>query len=159
MLTTALMVAQRGICTTHSTSAHRAIRKVALHFAWRLTRPPLAQLRSMEPNSGWNHSQRYRRGELRAAAQPAMRMNTVLGRPGTTMPITPIARQSAANTSKSQRASAGRGACPGTGGSGSDGGDMPAIVQVLPGVMLQGRDAAMPFAMPCAWRLQPADPP
>ena len=23
----------------------------------------------MEPNSGWNHSQRYRRGELRAAAQ------------------------------------------------------------------------------------------
>ena len=35
-----------------------AIITVALHLERRLTRPPLAQLRSMGPNSGWSQSHR-----------------------------------------------------------------------------------------------------
>ncbi len=106
----------RGAELTASTTPHSAIMAVALHFARRLTRPPSAQLRSIDPNSGCRHSQACRRGELRAAAQPAISTKTVVGRPGTKMPTIPRPRLHAANTSSSQRTGAGSGACAGGGG-------------------------------------------
>ena len=106
----------RGAELMASTAPHSAIMAVALHFARRLTRPPSAQLRSIDPNSGCRHSQACRRGELRAAAQPAISTKTVVGRPGTKMPTIPKPRLHAANTSSSQRTGAGSGACAGGGG-------------------------------------------
>ncbi|ATG94270.1 peptide deformylase [Paracidovorax citrulli] len=116
------MATHRGAELTTSTAPQSAIMAVALHFARRLTRPPSAQLRSMEPKSGCRHSQACSRGELRAAAQPAMRTKTVVGRPGTKMPTMPRPRLNAANASSSQRTGAGSGACAGGGGRGSVGG-------------------------------------
>ena len=53
----------------YRTTAQKAIMMVAFHLERRLTRPPLAQSRSMMPNKGWYHSHSCRRGEQRAAAQ------------------------------------------------------------------------------------------
>ena len=102
--------------TTHITAAHSAMSTVALHLARRATQPPCAQLRSMAPKSGWYQSHACRRGELRAAAQAARRMKTVVGSPGTKMPKTPSKRQSTAKASSSQRTGAGRGRRTGGGG-------------------------------------------
>lgn len=122
-----------------STAPHTPIMAVALHFARRLTRPPSVQLRRMDPKSGWRQSQAYRRGELRAAAHPAMSTNTVVGSPGTKIPTIPSARLSPANTSSSQRTGVGNGACTGGGGKGSgSGAGMASIVPAaLHGDMLR----------------------
>jgi hypothetical protein len=53
---------------------------------------PLRQLCSIGPNNRWPSSQALRRGELRVAAQAASRMNSVVGKPGTTMATRPMAR-------------------------------------------------------------------
>src|SRR5690606_4375972 len=82
---------------------HSAITPVALHLALRRTQPPKAQSRSMGPNSRWYQSQACKRGELRAAAHAAIRINTVVGKPGTKIPITPSTKQSTANTHSSAR--------------------------------------------------------
>lgn len=92
-----------------NTTALNVIMSVALHLARRLTQPPCAQLRNRGPNRWWFHSQAYKRGELRAAAQAAMRMNTVVGRPGTTTPMAPITRHSTANACSNQRTGHGKG--------------------------------------------------
>ena len=54
------------------------------------------------------------RGELRAAAQAAIRMKIVVGMPGTIAPITPSTTQRPANAISSQRARRGRGLRGGT---------------------------------------------
>jgi len=110
---------QLGVGASSSTAALSAMSTVALHLARRLTQPPAAQLRSMGPNSAWRHSQACSRGELRAAAQPAMRMKTVVGRPGTNTPAMPSARHSRAKAISSPRAS---GDAEGRGGGVSQGG-------------------------------------
>ena len=92
----ALARAHQGAATYNNTRAHNAIMALALHLARRLTQPPRAQSRSMEPNSGCCQSQTCRRGELRAAAQPANKMKTVVGSPGTKMPMIPSIRLSTA---------------------------------------------------------------
>ena len=93
----------------HRIAALIAMTRAALHLARRLTLPPWAQLRSSGPNRRWFHSHRYSRGELRAAAQAAIKMNTVVGRPGTTTPMRPTTRHSAAKPSSSQRTGQGSG--------------------------------------------------
>ena len=95
--------AHAGAEVSCKTMAHKAIMPVALHLARRLTRPPWLQSRSMLPNKGWVHSQAWMRGDPRAAAQPAIRTNTVVGSPGRKMPMTPNARHSSANNKYSQR--------------------------------------------------------
>jgi hypothetical protein len=77
-------------------TAHAAMVTVALHLARRLTVRPFSQLCSSGPNRRWFSSQACRRGELRAAAQAAIRMNTVVGMPGTTTPMSPSTRHSTA---------------------------------------------------------------
>ena len=95
--------AHAGADVSSKTMAHKAIMPVALHLARRLTQPPWAQSRSMLPNKGCIHSQAWMRGEPRAAAQPAIKMNTVVGNPGRKMPMTPNARHSNAKSRYSQR--------------------------------------------------------
>ncbi len=91
-----------------SIPALAAMAAVALHLALRFTVRPCAQLRSGGPNKRWFHNQRYSRGELRAAAQAAIRMKTVVGKPGTMIPMMPSARLSTANASSNQRTGQGR---------------------------------------------------
>ena len=112
-----------------------AIMKAALHLARRLTRPPWAQLRNKGPNRRWFHSQRYKRGELRAAAQAAIRMKTVVGRPGTITPIAPMTRHSTANACSNQRTGHGKGRSAGGVVASSSGGweSMERIVNRLVG--------------------------
>jgi peptide deformylase len=86
-----------------------AMSSEALHLARRLTLPPWAQLRSKGPKRRWFHNQRYSRGELRAAAHAAMRMNTVVGSPGTMTPMMPITRHSIEKASSNHRTGQGRG--------------------------------------------------
>jgi len=85
------------------------ITTVALHLARRLTVPPWVQLRNGGPSSRWFQSQRYSRGELRAAAQAAISTNTVVGMPGTITPTTARPRQSTANACSTQRNTQGSG--------------------------------------------------
>ena len=98
-------LAQVGAGTSSMMAAHTAMVADALHLARRLTKPPAAQLRSMPPNTGWRHSQACSRAELRAAQAPAIRMKTVVGSPGTKMPITPMQRLATAHSSSNQRSS------------------------------------------------------
>lgn len=51
-------------------------------------------------------SQLYRRGELRAAAQPAINMKTVVGSPGTKIPTMPVIRLRTASKPSAQRTGA-----------------------------------------------------
>ena len=76
--------AQRDASVNTRMTLLSAIIRVALHLDRRLTQPPLVQLRSMGPNRRWCQSHRNSAGELRAAAHAAIRMNTVVGSPGTT---------------------------------------------------------------------------
>ena len=87
---------QRGVCVKSRIAALAAIIVVAAHFERRLTCPPRDQSRSIGPNRRWCHSQRYKGGELRAAAQAAIKMKTVDGRPGKKIPTMPSARQTSA---------------------------------------------------------------
>ncbi len=103
MLTSENQRTQTGTGAQQTTTAPRAMAALALHFARRLTRPPAAQSRSMGPNNRWRHSQRCMRSELRAAAQPAINMKTVVGRPGMKMPAMPSARLMPAQACSSQR--------------------------------------------------------
>lgn len=119
-----------------STMPLSAMSSVALHFARRLTLPPCAQLRSKGPKRRWFHSQRYSRGELRAAAQAAIRIKTVVGSPGTITPMMPSARQHTANAWSSQRRGHGSGRKGGASSSGGSGGcaGMPRIVNAAAAV-------------------------
>ncbi|MNL46464.1 hypothetical protein D3C87_1691770 [compost metagenome] len=72
--------------------AHSSMLTVALTLARRAMILPLRQLHRIGPNSRWFSSQALRRGELLVAAQAASRMNSVVGKPGTTMAIRPIPR-------------------------------------------------------------------
>jgi len=94
---------QLGTGAQQTTTAPRAIAALALHLARRLTRPPAAQSRSIGPNSRWRHSQLCSRSELRAAAQPAIKMKTVVGNPGMNTPAMPSARLMQAQACSSQR--------------------------------------------------------
>jgi len=85
----AMMATQSLLLVQKRMTAQTVIRTVAFHLERRPTRPPLAQSRNMRPNKGWYQSHSCNRGELRAAAHAAIRMNTVVGRPGTNTPITP----------------------------------------------------------------------
>ena len=116
MLMLAAIAAQRWDTVRNRITAHSAIKKLAFHFARRLTHPPRAQSRSMGPNRRWYQSHSCRRGELRAAAQAAIRMNTVVGKPGTKIPMTPRARQRTANACSSQPTARGTGGSVGGGG-------------------------------------------
>ena len=107
---------QRCGAAKNNRTADALISAVALHLARRLTQPPLAQLRSIRPNSGWYQSHACRRGELRAAAHAAIKIKTVVGKPGTKMPITPNAKHSTAPISSNQRSGAGSGVLLGGGG-------------------------------------------
>ena len=77
---------------------------------------------------------------------------TVLGNPGTMTPITPRARHSTANTNSSQRASAGRGGCSGTGGKDSVCSVMlaivPGAVRGMTSVILDSLHATIAFDLP-----------
>lgn len=92
-----------GVGVSHNTVAHTAIMAVALCLARRLTKPPACQFCSMGPNKGWFHNHVCMRGELRMAAQPAIKMKTVVGKPGTKMPTTPKHKDSKASARNSQR--------------------------------------------------------
>ena len=96
----------RRVLVANSTPPHSTISTEARHLARLATHPPCAQSRSMLPKRGWNHSQVCRRGELRAAAQAAMRMKTVVGRPGTKTPMAPSTRHNTENASSNQRSGA-----------------------------------------------------
>ena len=102
----ATAASHKRVLVTNNTPAHSTISAEARHLARRATQPPFAQSRSMLPKTGWNHNQVCRRGELRAAAQAAMRMKTVVGRPGTKTPMTPSTRHTTANASSNQRSGA-----------------------------------------------------
>ena len=95
--------AHTGMGASSTMAAHTAIVAAALHLARRLTKPPAAQLRSMLPNRRCCHSHACMRGELRAAQAPAISTNTVVGKPGTKMPITPMAKLAMAPSSSNQR--------------------------------------------------------
>lgn len=62
---------------------------VAAHLARLLTDPVACQSRITGPNCRCACSQRWRRAEPRIAAQAEMRMKTVVGKPGTKIPIMP----------------------------------------------------------------------
>lgn len=81
----------------HKIPAHSAIIPEALHLARRLTLRDARQLRIIGPNTRCSSSQRENPGELRAAAQLAIKINTVVGSPGTKIPTTPSATHSPAN--------------------------------------------------------------
>lgn len=92
--TTAMQVqastrAHRGVGVIHRMTAHTAIMAAALRLARRLTKPPACQFCSMGPNNGWFHNHACMRGELRMAAQPAIKMKTVVGKPGMKTPNMP----------------------------------------------------------------------
>ncbi len=116
---TAAMHPQASVLThqrlpAHSKMAAQAdMASVAFHLARRLTRPPACQSRISWPNTLWSNSQRCSRGELRAAAQAAISTNTVVGRPGTNRPTTPVASDTQASSSNSQRHGAGTGCTAG----------------------------------------------
>ena len=119
-----------GVGVNQSTTAHTPIMAAALRLARRLTQPPACQFCSMGPNRRWFHSQACMRGELRMAAQPAIKIKTVVGKPGINTPATPMSKESAASPRSSQRvyqrratAGVGMAACGG-GTSGLAGKDM-----------------------------------
>lgn len=99
----ATATAQRGAWVKSSMAALAAIISVAAHFERRLTCPPWDQSRSIGPNRRWCHSQRYKGGELRAAAQAAIKMKTVEGKPGRKTPMMPSARHKMAKPLSSHR--------------------------------------------------------
>ena len=92
-----------GVGVSHKTAAHTIIMAAALRLALRLTKPPACQFCNMGPNKGWRHNHPCMRGELRMAAQPAIKMNTVVGKPGTKMPTMPKHKDSKAKARNSQR--------------------------------------------------------
>ena len=93
-----------GVGVNHNTAAHTAIMAAALRLARRLTNPPAAQFCSMGPNNWCFQSQACMRGELRMAAQPAIRIKTVVGRPGIKTPAMPMAKEITASARNNQRA-------------------------------------------------------
>ena len=119
-----------GVGVNQSTTAQSPIMAAALRLARRLTKPPACQFCSMGPNRRWFHNQACMRGELRMAAQPAIKIKTVVGKPGINTPATPKAKDSAAKPRSSQRvyqwrATVGMGmAACGGGASGLAGKDM-----------------------------------
>jgi hypothetical protein len=99
----ATMRTHMGVGVSHKMAAHPAIMAAALRLALRLTKPPACQFCSMGPNKACCQSQWCMRGELRMAAQPAIKMNTVVGKPGTKIPTTPKHRHSTAKARSNQR--------------------------------------------------------
>ncbi len=89
--------------------AQAVIATVAFHLERRLTQPPACQSRISLPKMRWPSNHRCSRGELRAAAQAATSRKTVVGRPGTNTPITPVANDTHASSNNSQRQGAGKG--------------------------------------------------
>ena len=75
--------------TRNITTAHAAIAIVAVDLARRLIAPSRSQVVIIGPNTGCASSPSCSRPELRAAANAASRMNGVVGRPGTTIPMMP----------------------------------------------------------------------
>lgn len=148
MQTDAATATHRRVPPIHNTEALIAMRSDAVHLARRLTLPPWAQLRSGGPRTRCPQSQRYNRGELRAAAQAAIRMNTVVGMPGTITPMTPSATHSSANASSNQRTGQGSGRGGGALESGSVGGMAMALLSCepapLPGIAPRGSAQAAP---------------
>lgn len=126
----ATMRTHMGVGMNHKMAAQMHIMAVALRLARRLTQPPACQLCSMGANKGWFHSHAWMVGELRTAAQPATKMNTVVGKPGTKIPTTPKHKDSQASARNNQRmyqrrSIAGAGTAGGAGGaSGLAGKDM-----------------------------------
>jgi hypothetical protein len=97
-------------CPIHSRSVvHTPIAALAFHFERRLTQPPCCQSAINLPKTRCDSSHRCKRGELRAAAQAAISTNTVVGRPGTKMPTTPVANDKPASSISSQRQGAAKG--------------------------------------------------
>lgn len=92
-----------GVGVSHKMAAQTAIMAAALRLARRLTKPPAAQFCNMGPNSVWFHNQACKRGELRMAAQPASKTNTVVGKPGINTPAMPRAKKSVARIRSKQR--------------------------------------------------------
>ena len=91
------MAVTQGLCEKYRiTALLKAMLAVADHFTRRLILPPASQLRSSGPKIWWAYNHRCSRGELRIAAQAAMRMKTVVGMPGTTAPIKPSITQMSA---------------------------------------------------------------
>lgn len=99
----ASMRAHSGVGVSHRMTAHTAIMAAALRLARRLTNPPACQFCSMGPNNGWFHSHACMRGELRMAAQPAIKIKTVVGRPGMNTPRMPRPSDVTAKARSSQR--------------------------------------------------------
>lgn len=97
------IAAHRCDALQNNMTAQTDITPEALHLALRLTHPPCAQSRSMGPNRRWYQSQACKRGELRADAQAAIKINTVVGKPGTNTPMTPKARHPTANAQSRAR--------------------------------------------------------
>lgn len=77
---------------TNIKAAHSNMLTVALILARWVMILPLRQLQRIGPNSRWFSSQALKRGELLVAAQAASRMNSVVGKPGTTIAIRPMPR-------------------------------------------------------------------
>ena len=96
---------QSGAGVIHKITAHKVIMALALYLALRLTFPPWLQFSSMGPKSRCCHNQECKRGELRAAAHPAIKIKTVVGKPGIKMPAMPRPRLSTASARSSQRTS------------------------------------------------------
>ena len=110
----ASMLTHQRLFSHSSTAAQTAMASVAFHLARRLTQPPACQSWINRPNTRCASNQRCSLGELRAAAQAAISTNTVVGRPGTNTPTTPVVKETQASSSNSQRHGAGRGRAPGT---------------------------------------------
>ena len=98
-----MILIQTNADSHHNTATHNTMVAVALYFARRLTHPPAAQFCSIDPNRRCCHSQSCKRGELRAAAQLASKINTVVGNPGISTPATPNPRHNIAILRNSQR--------------------------------------------------------
>lgn len=71
--------------------AHSSMVIDAAHLARRLTAPLRCQSRIIGPKMRCAHSHACNRVEPRAAAHAASKTNGVVGKPGSTMPITPSA--------------------------------------------------------------------
>lgn len=91
-----------GAVKKHKT-AQKVIVPLAAHFARRLTARYSRQLRSIGPNTRCDSNHACSRNELRIAAQAAINTKTVVGMPGTQIPMNASARHRPANASKSQR--------------------------------------------------------
>ncbi len=77
--------------TTNITTAHTVIAIVAVHLARRLIAPSRSHAVIIGPNTGCANRPSCMQREPRAAANAASRMNGVVGRPGTAMPMMPSA--------------------------------------------------------------------